>query len=448
MKAFFRTSIMLLIALVLCSCSATQPAGDSSKSEPSQNDTAAAESEDDTTGAFTGLPEKNATEQPGSVILMQEQSMQDFAKEHGSLLENGEMNVKIRSSEGHVPDDLEQTEQDGDDKEDFDAIIGSDDRFTVYETYQYPYSAIGLIEAHARCGCDWTATGFMVRPTILLTAAHAVWCEDHQQPLDYMTVYFGYQQNGNYTYRYSDYFDCWYGTSRPSEYRDWDFGIIRMHENVGDVVGWFGFQAESDKKLEDQTLRVAGYRDGVLKYDTGTVHVQNKRRMTYAIDAMAGNSGAPVFDYNSYTAKGIHVAERTDGTKNIGVRITQEVVDKIFEAEGTNAPTTEQLVVDPYDTGRDGYVLPYSSTYRYTRSDLSKLSVWGLYIARNEIPARHGYIFGRSDLKSYFGGKSWYRGTLTPEQFVSQEGILNSIEEANVNTILALERELGSSYAP
>ena len=117
-------------------------------------------------------------------------------------------------------------------------------------------------------------------------------------------------------------------------------------------------------------------------------------------------------------------------------------------------PTTQdgysssQLVVKPMQTGPDGYVLPQSDTHRYTKDELSILSNWELYIARNEIPARSGMKFANSDLDDYFSSKSWYHGTLTVKEFQSIEGILNEIEEANVDTILALEVERDSEYRP
>ena len=76
------------------------------------------------------------------------------------------------------------------------------------------------------------------------------------------------------------------------------------------------------------------------------------------------------------------------------------------------------------------------------------LSTWGLCIARTEIPARHGFIFDRDDLIDYFNSKSWYKGTLTRSEFRSIVGILNTTEEANVDTILQMEIERNSPYLP
>ena len=101
-----------------------------------------------------------------------------------------------------------------------------------------------------------------------------------------------------------------------------------------------------------------------------------------------------------------------------------------------------------YIVGSDGYVLADSSRRVYPDSELRKMSDYSLYIARNEIPARHGYIFSDSELEGYFKSKDWYRGTLTGDEFRSIAGILNEKEEANVAAMLAIEEERNSPYAP
>ena len=54
---------------------------------------------------------------------------------------------------------------------------------------------------------------------------------------------------------------------------------------------------------------------------------------------------------------------------------------------------------------------------------------WG----RNEIYARHGYIFGSADLNSYFQSMNWYHGYLTADQF--DDSVLNEYERANLDMI-------------
>ena len=52
---------------------------------------------------------------------------------------------------------------------------------------------------------------------------------------------------------------------------------------------------------------------------------------------------------------------------------------------------------------------------------------------KNEIYARHGYIFGSADLNSYFQSMNWYHGYLTADQF--DDSVLNEYERANLDMI-------------
>lgn len=94
-----------------------------------------------------------------------------------------------------------------------------------------------------------------------------------------------------------------------------------------------------------------------------------------------------------------------------------------------------------------GYLLPYSDTYLYSADDLSVLSDWELYLARNEIYARHGREFNNDDLQRYFNSQSWYTPLYTPEEFDAMSGsILNDVERENATTILSVEQARGSAY--
>lgn len=90
------------------------------------------------------------------------------------------------------------------------------------------------------------------------------------------------------------------------------------------------------------------------------------------------------------------------------------------------------------------YLFPQSSSTLLTDADLSQCTAHELYLARNEIFARHGYIFSGSDLQEYFGGKSWYTPRYTPEEF--RWDWLSSVEMKNI--ALIQEREDLLATAP
>ena len=69
-----------------------------------------------------------------------------------------------------------------------------------------------------------------------------------------------------------------------------------------------------------------------------------------------------------------------------------------------------------------------------TPDDLANLSCQQLDIARNEIYARHGQKFNRTDLTQYFSKFRWYNPT-------TFDAPINAIEFINAKTILQTEKE-------
>lgn len=86
------------------------------------------------------------------------------------------------------------------------------------------------------------------------------------------------------------------------------------------------------------------------------------------------------------------------------------------------------------------YVLPDSDTRLLTDEDVSGLSAYDLYLARNEIFARHGRMFENEDLKIYFESKDWYHGTISPQEFdANMTSRLSDVEQANIEMIKKYE---------
>ncbi|MDO4632837.1 MAG: YARHG domain-containing protein [Eubacteriales bacterium] len=91
------------------------------------------------------------------------------------------------------------------------------------------------------------------------------------------------------------------------------------------------------------------------------------------------------------------------------------------------------------------YVLPESNSRLLTSADLDALSEYEVYLARNEIYARHGRIFRNADLVAYFGGKSWYSPSIAPDDFTEayRASVFNTYEIQNVDIIVAYENAHG-----
>jgi hypothetical protein len=97
---------------------------------------------------------------------------------------------------------------------------------------------------------------------------------------------------------------------------------------------------------------------------------------------------------------------------------------------------------DSYDEDNSEYIIANSSQVELTEEDLQGLSAQELTYARNEIYARHGYIFNSSELNEYFNSKSWYQAD------DSFSGTLEGVEQKNAAFISEYQTQNGLEYSP
>ena len=99
-------------------------------------------------------------------------------------------------------------------------------------------------------------------------------------------------------------------------------------------------------------------------------------------------------------------------------------------------------------TPTEGDYIFWDSNIRYlTEGEVAGLTLRELNYAKNEIYARRGYIFTSQELRDYFGSKSWYNGTLTPDQFSTS--IFNEYENGNIQLLQRYEYSLSpNGYQP
>jgi len=233
-----------------------------------------------------------------------------------------------------------------------ETIIGpTDDRVRVLDTELAPWRMICALRMRGRSGAGAMGTGWFVGPRTLLTAGHCV----------YSTQFFGGWassieispgRNGAEfpvrtvrSTRFSSV-NRWVEAQDP----DFDIGCIHLDEPLGDEVGWFGVGALAPEELEGFLVNVSGY-PGDRGGGTEQYHHRNRilrvteRRVFYDVDTFGGQSGAPVWIYETDTAPplavGIHaygVGGAVGGLEaNSAPRIIPEVLDQIrtwVEADG------------------------------------------------------------------------------------------------------------------
>lgn len=138
----------------------------------------------------------------------------------------------------------------------------------------------------------------------------------------------------------------------------------------------------------------------------------------------------------------------TDGFKllnldtkgSVECTLTEDKVSKIRyiqlsdeEIEAFNTAKEEKL--------RAEYIFPDSDKKYLSKDEIRTKTVDEMLLGRNEIFARHGYIFTDENLKNHFESTSWYKGTIPAEQFNSDQ-VFNDFEKKNVELIKQVEDEI------
>ncbi|AGX43127.1 YARHG domain-containing protein [Clostridium saccharobutylicum] len=122
----------------------------------------------------------------------------------------------------------------------------------------------------------------------------------------------------------------------------------------------------------------------------------------------------------------------TDNNPNVTVNINSDA----------NSEKKDVIVIrDPIPTNvAHGSFIFYNSDCSYlSKNQISNLNNFELGIARNEIFARHGYIFSSQQFRTYFNAQSWYRP-------ITKNVTLNKIETYNVDLIRAEENRRGITW--
>jgi hypothetical protein len=87
---------------------------------------------------------------------------------------------------------------------------------------------------------------------------------------------------------------------------------------------------------------------------------------------------------------------------------------------------------------------PWTSERLIRPAELGPLSLGELELMRNEIYARHGWIFRRPDLRNYFESQPWYRPRSDNAYYSNQqvEAELSPVERKNIQIIVSRENDL------
>lgn len=87
--------------------------------------------------------------------------------------------------------------------------------------------------------------------------------------------------------------------------------------------------------------------------------------------------------------------------------------------------------------GVQGYIIPDSDSRYLSEAELQQYDKYTLGLIRNEIYARHGYIFGDNRYRDYFSKKNWY---VPDPSFHGDDAEINDYEYYNGRLILEIEK--------
>lgn len=90
------------------------------------------------------------------------------------------------------------------------------------------------------------------------------------------------------------------------------------------------------------------------------------------------------------------------------------------------------------------YVMESSDIAEFNKRVWYNMDTYELFLARNELFARHGCGFKTRELRDYFGRQAWYKETIDAGTYDTD--ILNGAEKQNATFILEIEKERNSPY--
>jgi glutamyl endopeptidase len=213
-------------------------------------------------------------------------------------------------------------------------VLGADGRVQESVPNTYPWRAIVYMTTN-RGQC----TGFMMSRDVVVTAGHCVY--EGGWVTSYRIVPAkngGSEPYGSCSGGISDVWTT--GNYISTGSADYDYGLIKLTCDIGNTVGWFGWWYNTGENLVNQYFYVEGYpgdHPQQMWWDGDYANQQSATRLFYSIDTAPGESGSPVYHYNSTTpglcggwcVTGIHTNGPFDSAYNSGTRFTPDVLSFI-----------------------------------------------------------------------------------------------------------------------
>ena len=229
--------------------------------------------------------------------------------------------------------------------------------------------------------------------------------------------------------RYTDLYVYDLSQNQITMIRDYDFmrvpGIVTMSEGVQQITYYSGDElqiTEEQKTKTQQTIQAELNYFGISDLSVWVGDPMDQMGSEYQISGKKMWSSVGL-DTQNFENRTIYFEDCSDLRKYVTPIQSQQTP----QTEATN-PSSE-------------YILPGSDTHYLTQEEINSVPSNLLEYACNEIYARHGRRFIDSAFQSYFDSKSWYHGTIQPDQL--DVGVFNVYETENIMRLVERMKQLG-----
>jgi len=217
-----------------------------------------------------------------------------------------------------------------------EVILGKDDRLRITNTTSIPWRRVCALRITFPSGSIYRGTGFLIGPRAVATAGHCVFLHDQGGWARKVEVIPG--ANGStrpHGQAESSVFRSVHGwvTGRKPES---DYGCIVLPSGAfgGRDLGRFGCAAFDAAKIVAQPAVLGGYPgDKPFAEMWGmsrVIKTVTAKTLTYDIDTVGGQSGAPVYIMRAGQRYVIGIHNYGAGTGNSATRITESVYQRLL----------------------------------------------------------------------------------------------------------------------
>ena len=243
-------------------------------------------------------------------------------------------------------------------------VFGPDDRARVTDTTAWPYSAVVeiFVNLNPPPHTPFAATGFLISPYHVLTAAHVVdpYRTGTPRPTSEFHIYPGRNED--------DFPYCSARATNVRAYPGWltnpvggnsvDLALITLERNIGALTGSFGLVVLPDEELLNHWFLQAGYPSNppfgepahTMFSASDVITDVFPEILMHHIDTEDGHSGGPIFrNFGGQEYRAVAVHSGGDATSNNGTRISQNKFDTIVAWMAADpAPVDKaELQLDP-----------------------------------------------------------------------------------------------------